>query len=72
MSKLPLVSGKDTIKALVRSGYYVRDQRGSHVHLRHPTKPPLTVPNHDVIKKGTLNAILKAANISVDEFKELI
>jgi len=72
MSKLPLVSGKDTIKALVRAGYYVRDQKGSHVHLRHPTKPPLTVPNHDTIKRGTLNAILKAANISIDEFKDLL
>jgi predicted RNA binding protein YcfA (HicA-like mRNA interferase family) len=72
MSKLPLVSGRDTIKALTRTGYYVRDQKGSHVHLRHPSKPPLTVPNHDIIKKGTLNAILKAANITIDEFRELL
>jgi len=34
--KLPIVSGKDVIKALSKIGYYIRDQKGSHVHLRHP------------------------------------
>lgn len=72
MPKLPQVSGKETIKALMKAGYYVRDQKGSHIHLRHPIKPPLTVPNHQVVKKGTLSAILKAANISIEEFMELL
>jgi len=33
MMKLPVVSGRDAIKALSKIGYYVRDQKGSHVHL---------------------------------------
>lgn len=68
MSKLPLTSGEKVIKALKKIGYYVRDQKGSHVHLRHPSRPPLTVPNHDPLARGTLRAILRDADISVEEF----
>ncbi|MFQ6063704.1 MAG: type II toxin-antitoxin system HicA family toxin [Methanosarcinales archaeon] len=45
--KLPVVSGKDVIKALSKIGYYVRDQRGRHVHLRLPYRKPLTVPDQE-------------------------
>ena len=70
--KLPVVSGKETIKALSKIGYYIRDQKGSHVHLRHPTKRPLTVPMHNEIDRRTLKSILKAAEISEEEFIKLL
>jgi len=70
--KLPVVSGKETIKALSKIGYYIRDQKGSHVHLRHPTKRPLTVPMHNEIDRRTLKSILKAAEISEEEFVKLL
>ena len=70
--KLPVVSGKETIKALSKIGYYIRDQKGSHVHMRHPTKRPLTVPMHKEIDTGTLRTIIKAAEISEKEFIELL
>ncbi len=70
--KLPVVSGKETIKALSKIGYYVRDQKGSHVHLRHPVRKPLTVPMHNEIDRSTLKAILKAAEISEEKFLELL
>ena len=69
---LPVVSGKETIKALSKIGYYIRDQKGSHVHLRHPTKRPLTVPMHNEIDRRTLKSILKAAEISEEEFVKLL
>ena len=71
MSRLPVLSGKELIKMLHKSGYFVRDQKGSHIHLRHPMKPPLTVPNHATIARGTLRAIIREAELSVDEFLEL-
>ena len=71
MSRLPVISGRDLIKILEKSGYYIRDQKGSHVHLRHPVKPPLTVPDHKTIARGTLRAIIREAELSVDEFLEL-
>jgi len=72
MSQIPVISGKKLIKALTKIGYYVRDQRGSHIHLRHPYKNPLTIPNHKEIAKGTLRAILRVADIPVEELLELL
>ena len=69
---LPVVSGKDVIKALSKIGYYVRDKKGSHVHLRHPYRKPLTVPDHPEIAKGTLREIIKVAGLTVEEFLELL
>ena len=70
--KLPIVSGKETIKALSKIGYYIRDQKGSHVHMRHPVRKPLTVPMHNEIDRTTLKYILKAAEITEEEFIELL
>ncbi len=72
MSKLPAVSGKKALKALLKHGFYVHDQKGSHIHLRHPEKRPLTIPNHKTIAKGTLRAILKQAGIDLEEFLNLL
>jgi predicted RNA binding protein YcfA (HicA-like mRNA interferase family) len=72
MSKLPVVSGKKVLKALMDIGYYVRDQEGSHIHLRHPDRLPLTVPNHKEIARGTLRVIIKNAGLSVAEFSRLL
>ncbi len=72
MTKLPVISGHDLIRALGKLGYYVRGQKGSHVHLRHPLRSPLTVPNHPEIARGTLRAIIRAAGLSVEEFVKLL
>jgi predicted RNA binding protein YcfA (HicA-like mRNA interferase family) len=70
--KLPVVSGVQLIKAFGKIGYYIRAQQGSHIHLRHSIKPPLTVPKHKEIARGTLRAIIHQAGLSVDEFVELL
>ena len=60
--KLPRdISGKDLIKALARLDYEVTRQTGSHVRLttQRNGKHSITVPAHDPIKIGTLNAILR-------------
>ena len=72
MSKLPVISGKDAIQALKKIGYYIRDQEGSHLHLRHPVRKPLTIPNHKEIARGTLRAIMREAELSVAEFIDLL
>ena len=70
--KLPVLSGRDVIKALMKLGYYVRDRESSHVHLRHPVKPPLTVPDHKEVARGTLRAIIRQAELTKEEFMELM
>jgi predicted RNA binding protein YcfA (HicA-like mRNA interferase family) len=60
--KLPRdVTGDRLIRALVRLGYDVIRQTGSHVRLRHDGPPvhAVTVPLHQPIKTGTLHGILK-------------
>ena len=72
MTRLPIVSGKDVIKVLLKSGYYIRRQKGSHVRLYHDAKPPITVPLYKDLKKGTLRSIIRDAELDVEEFIGLL
>lgn len=69
MAKLPSISGKKFIRALGKLGFVIVRQKGSHVILQKGSKM-ITVPLHDPIKKATLNAILKQADVSLDELLE--
>ncbi|MFQ5423486.1 MAG: type II toxin-antitoxin system HicA family toxin [Phycisphaerae bacterium] len=75
MSRLPVVSGRETVAALQRIGYVVVRQRGSHIRMRHSSdtgRGPVTVPQHRTLKPGTLRAILRDARLSVEQFRELL
>jgi predicted RNA binding protein YcfA (HicA-like mRNA interferase family) len=76
MPKLPVVSGKETMKALGKFGFYQVGTKGSHNKLRKSVAGKtitVIVPNHKTIKPGTLrNGILKTAGLSVDEFRKLL
>ncbi len=74
MSKLPIISGVEVVKALKKVGYEIDHQTGSHMILRNINQPHrrLTVPNHKTIAKGTLLAIIKQAGLSREEFFELL
>ena len=68
--KLPVLSGNDLIRVLMKFGYEQVRQKGSHVRLRHPTDskmPPVTIPLHDEIAFGTLRRILRDAGITVEQ-----
>jgi len=74
VSKLPVCSGREVVKALAKVGYSIDHQRGSHIILRHrhPPHRRLTVPDHREIAKGTLRAIIREAGLSVEEFQDLL
>ena len=74
MSKLPVISATDLIKALHKIGYNVDHQTGSHIILRN-TKYPYrrqSVPNHKEIARGTLRAIIRQSGLSVKQFLEIL
>jgi predicted RNA binding protein YcfA (HicA-like mRNA interferase family) len=73
MSKLPVLSGRNCIKALAKAGFYSKRQEGSHVTLRRD-EPfcQLVVPLHKELDRGTLRAIIRQAGIPVDEFIKLM
>ncbi len=76
MSKLPQVSGKELTKAFIRDGWYNASQKGSHVKLRKDRKPigraTIIIPQHKVIKKGTLSGILKDCGMSLEKLQSLL
>lgn len=74
MPQLPVISAADAIKAFEKAGFIRHHQRGSHIVLRRQAEPHthLTVPNHKELKKGTLRALIRAADLSVEEFLELL
>lgn len=73
MSKLPQVSGSDVVRALQKAGFSVRRQHGSHIILRREDPFAQTVvPNHRQLDRGTLRAILRQTDLSVDEFNKLL
>ena len=74
MTKLPVVSGRQLMRALIEIGYELDHQRGSHMILRH-CQPPhrrLTIPDHKEITKGTLKNILRESGLTVEELVRLL
>ncbi|MEW6201764.1 MAG: type II toxin-antitoxin system HicA family toxin [bacterium] len=75
MTKLPAVTGKQTLKALQKAERNIKSQKGSHVKLTKQGRDYfLIVPIHDkfTIPKGTLANIIKDAGLTVEEFVELM
>ena len=69
--KLPQISGIGVIKILCRNCFVVVRQKGSHIRLEKNTAEgtiKLTVPNHPVLKKGTLHQIIKASRLKEEDF----
>jgi predicted RNA binding protein YcfA (HicA-like mRNA interferase family) len=67
MPKLPVLSGAQVVKALERLGFKFLRQRGSHAIMRKGGIGAV-VPMHKEVRLGTLNGILRQAQISPDEF----
>lgn len=74
MPKLPVVSGKEAVKAFCKIGYQPDHQTGSHIILRHVSESHrrLSVPNHKEISRGLLRDLIKEAGLTVEEFAELL
>ena len=74
MSKLPVVSGNEAVRAFGKLGYMVDHQTGRHLILRHRDPPHrrLTVPNHRELAKGTLRSLVRQAGLTVDQFRSLL
>jgi predicted RNA binding protein YcfA (HicA-like mRNA interferase family) len=73
MSKLPVVSAAQCIRALEKIGFVVYRQRGSHLTLVRTTPPAqTTLPNHKELDRGTLRAIIRQAGLTVEEFIALL
>jgi predicted RNA binding protein YcfA (HicA-like mRNA interferase family) len=71
LSKLPLPSWREIVKALSKAGFEVARQKGSHLVLLKGERI-VPVPKHEQIKKGLLMAIIEEAGLTKEEFLELL
>ena len=74
MSKLPLITAKDLIKILLRLGFELKRQKGSHKFFQHQDGRTTVVPDHgnEQIDRGLLNKIIKQdLMLSIEEFLQV-
>lgn len=69
--RLPVVSGRETLRALEKAGYAEISQRGSHIKLRRGNRTVI-VPLHRELAPGTLRSVLRQADLTVEQFTELL
>ncbi len=73
MPKLPQIKPRQLEKVLLKSGFIPRTTKSSHVIFKHPDGRRTVIPAHNrPIYKGTLAAILKQADLTLDEFLKLL
>jgi len=71
MSSLPTLSANEIVKALVRKGFEVKRQSGSHIILVRQNPLPkrtVVIPSYSEIAKGTLLSIIRQTGINRDDF----
>lgn len=69
MTRLPVISGREAVRAFGKIGYRESHQTGSHIILRHEDPPHrhLSVPNHREVAKGPLRGLIRDAGLTVDK-----
>ena len=73
MGKLGNISGKQAAKAFGRSGWETIGQVGSHlVMIKAGERANLSIPQHKELSVGTLRALIRSADLSVDDFLSLL
>jgi predicted RNA binding protein YcfA (HicA-like mRNA interferase family) len=74
VTRLPVVSGREAVRACVKIGYREDRQTSSHIILRHQDPPHrrLTVPDHKELARGTLRSLIREAGLTVEEFVALL
>jgi len=71
LSRRPLLSWREVVKALTKAVFQVARQKGSHVTLV-KNEYIVPVPKHQEIKRGLLLEIIAEANLTKEEFLKLL
>ncbi len=74
MSKLPVVSAKEFEKLLLKMGFEMIRQKGSHKFYKHPDGRYTTLPHHpgEDISRPLIRAILRQIELDAEEYLRLI
>lgn len=69
MGRLGNISGKDAVKAFKKAGWQKIGQVGSHlIMVKQNQRANLSIPQHKELAPGTLRALIRNAEMSVDDF----
>ncbi|MHB1609909.1 MAG: type II toxin-antitoxin system HicA family toxin [Acidiferrobacter sp.] len=72
MGRLRVLSGKEVCAILARHGFVEARQRGSHIIMQQKlpnTTVTVPVPNHQELRTGTLQSIIRQSGVSRGEFE---
>ena len=74
MAKLPVISGREAVKALEKDGWrVVKRARSRHIIMKKEgIVTTLSIPEHKVLDRGLLRALIRDAYISIERFNELL
>ena len=73
MPELPLLSGRETVKAFESLGWQIARQKGSHIILTKVGQiATLSIPDHKEVAKGTLRSLIRSAGLTVSEFLDVL
>jgi len=73
MPKVPLLKPLEVIKIFEKLDWTVARQKGSHIIMTKPHNiSTLSIPNHKEVARGTLKSLILKAEISIEEFIEMI
>jgi predicted RNA binding protein YcfA (HicA-like mRNA interferase family) len=72
-SLVPVLSGREVARAFEKLGWQVARQRASHiVMVKAGEIVTLSVPDHKEVARGTLRSLIRAANLTVQQFVEAV
>ncbi len=73
MGRLNNISGKEAVKAFEKAGWITAGQVGSHLVMTKPgIRANLSIPQHKELSVGTLRALIRNAEMTLDEFLKLV
>ena len=74
MASLPVISGKEAVKAFEKDGWrVVRRAKSKHIIMKKEGMvTTLSIPEHKVLDRGLLRSLIRDAYISIEKFNELL
>ena len=72
MGKLRVLSGREACEILSKHGFVEVRRRGSHIVMQKPLAQgtlSVPVPDHDELRRGTLQAIIRQSGLPRSEFE---
>ncbi len=70
--KLPLLSGRQVVRALKRMGFEEVSRKGSHLKMKHFDGRLIVFPFHDEVDRFTLKGALTDAEVELDDFLKVV